>query len=64
MVFDRKRDIVYQGRINDLYRAPGDAQLTATTHELEDALDALVHGKHVATPRTNAVGCAISDLKS
>jgi thiol-disulfide isomerase/thioredoxin len=53
--------VLYRGRIDDLYVAIGKKRYQATTHDLRDALDAIVAGKPVATPRTEAVGCAISN---
>lgn len=54
---------LYQGRINDLYLGPTKRQRQATTKDLRDALDAIIAGKPVATPRTEAVGCKISGMK-
>jgi thiol-disulfide isomerase/thioredoxin len=54
---------LYQGRINDLYLGPTKRQRQATTRDLRDALDAIVVGKAVAQPRTEAMGCKISGLK-
>lgn len=63
IVFDSQRNIVYRGRIDDLYVKFGQARDTATTHELADALDAVLAGKPVAEPVTKAVGCYIGDLE-
>src|SRR5882762_4185219 len=62
-VFNSKHDLVYHGRIDDLYREFGKARRTATTHELADAIEAASKG--VAPPSAGAegVGCFISDLK-
>lgn len=62
-VFDAKRELVYHGRIDNLYRDFGKARRTATTHELADAIEAASKG--VALPKAVAegVGCFISDLK-
>ncbi|SRR6266403_4154456 len=62
-VFNLKRELVYHGRIDDLYREFGKARRAATTHELADAIEAASKG--VAPPSTAAegVGCFISDLK-
>src|SRR5258708_7919276 len=38
-VFNSKRDLVYHGRIDDLYREFGKARRAATTHELADAIE-------------------------
>jgi hypothetical protein len=54
-------EVRYRGRIDDLYIALGKRQFDTTTHDLRNALDAVVAGKPVAVPRTAAVGCTISD---
>jgi thioredoxin-related protein len=54
---------IYQGRINDLYLGPTKRQRQATTKDLRDALDAVIAGKSIATPKTEAMGCKISGLK-
>jgi len=53
---------VYQGRIDDQYKALGRRRPEATRHELRDALRALLAGRPVAVPRTEAVGCTLPDL--
>ncbi|MGH7132331.1 MAG: redoxin domain-containing protein [Phycisphaerales bacterium] len=62
VVFDRNSEMVYLGRINDLYVRLGQARNSPTTRDLDDAIEATVQGKRVATPRTAAVGCVIADL--
>ncbi|HZK80214.1 MAG TPA: redoxin domain-containing protein [Humisphaera sp.] len=61
VVVDRDGQVAYRGRIDDLYVALGKRRFEATTHDLRMALDAIVAGKPVPTPRTTAIGCAISD---
>jgi hypothetical protein len=51
--------VVYLGRIDNWYEDFGKQRYDATTHELRDALDAVLAGKKVATPVTKAVGCPI-----
>ena len=63
VVFDSRRKIAYRGRIDDLYVSFGKARDAATTHELADALEAVLAGKPVAEPATKAVGCYIGDLE-
>ena len=53
---------LYQGRINDLYLGPTKRQREIKTHDLRDALTAIREGKAVATPKTEAMGCAINLL--
>lgn len=62
-VFDAKGRLVYHGRIDNLFEDFGRARPAATTHELEDAIQAALDGKAVATDSVPAVGCYISDLK-
>ncbi|MEW6749619.1 MAG: thioredoxin family protein [Candidatus Latescibacterota bacterium] len=54
-VFDRERSLRYTGRMDD---NPRDAS-RATTHELRDAIDALLDGRQVPTPLTNPIGCNV-----
>ncbi len=54
-------ELLYRGRIDDLYGDVGKKRHVATTHELRDALAAIVAGQAVPLPRTQAVGCYISD---
>jgi hypothetical protein len=62
VVFDARRKIAYRGRIDDLYADYGQSRDEATTHELADAIEAVLFGKTVAQARTKAVGCPIADL--
>jgi hypothetical protein len=55
--------LVYHGRINDRYVDLGVERAKPTTHDLEDALNAVLAGKPVAHPVTQAVGCYIADFK-
>ncbi len=52
-------EILYQGRINDLYLGPTKRQREVKTHDLRDALAAIRAGRPVAIPRTEAMGCGI-----
>ncbi len=54
---DGKR--LYKGRIDDRYIDFGKARYAATTHDLRDALDAILQGKPVSHPITKAIGCFI-----
>ena len=62
-VFDAKGHLVYHGRIDNLYQDIGRARTIATTHELEDAIQAALSGKTFAPGESHAVGCYISDLE-
>jgi hypothetical protein len=54
--------IVYRGRIDDRFVDLGVERPTATSHDLADAIAAVVAGKPVAHPTTQAVGCFIADM--
>jgi thiol-disulfide isomerase/thioredoxin len=61
-LFDANHHLLYHGRIDDLYQDFGRARPAATTHELDDAIQAALTGKK---PPANApaIGCFIADLK-
>lgn len=52
-------DVLYRGRIDDRYIALGKKRAEPTTHDLRAALDAVLAGKPVPNPRTQAIGCDI-----
>ncbi len=54
-------EVLYRGRIDDRYPAPGQRRAQPTKHELRDALDDILAGRQVRQPRTEAVGCLIPD---
>jgi len=54
-VFDRERKLRYTGRIDDNPREPG----KETTHELRDAIEALLAGKTPPVEVTNPIGCNV-----
>jgi len=58
-VMDKTGAIVYCGRIDDRYADIGTRRMVTTTHELRDALDAVLKGKKPKVSKTEAVGCAI-----
>jgi len=58
-VFTPDGKLIYRGRIDNLYVGYGQRRYGATKHDLRDALDAVVHGKPIPTPRTEAIGCFI-----
>ena len=61
-VFDTHHRLVYHGRIDNLYADVGRARPAATTHELDEAIEAALTGK-APPPSTPAVGCYIADLE-
>jgi len=54
--------VVYRGRIDDRYVNLGLERPSATTHDLADALTAVLAGAPVPHRTTQAVGCYIADL--
>ncbi len=54
-VFDQERKLQYTGRMDDNPREPG----KETTHELRDALDALLAGRTPPVQLTNPIGCNV-----
>jgi len=61
-VFDAHHKLLYHGRIDNLYEDIGRARAAATTHELDEAIQAALGGK---TPPANVpgVGCFIADTE-
>jgi len=62
-VFDKNGRLVYIGRIDNRFVELGRERAAATEHDLRNALSALVAGKPIVPPRTQAVGCFIADMK-
>jgi len=54
-VFDKERKLRYHGRIDDNHRDPS----KVTTHDLKNALDALLAGKDAPVAETTAFGCSV-----
>jgi len=58
-VIGSKREVLYHGRIDDLYAEIEKKRGTVTRHDLLDALDAIATGHPVKQKETPAVGCLI-----
>ncbi len=54
-LFDAERKLRYTGRMDDNPREPG----KQTTHELRDALEAVLAGANPPVPMTNPIGCNV-----
>ena len=54
-IFDGERKLRYTGRMDDNPRNPGQE----TTHELRDAMEALLAGKTPPVEKTNPIGCNV-----
>jgi thiol-disulfide isomerase/thioredoxin len=62
-VFDARGQLVYHGRIDNWYQDFGHARSAPTTHELDDAIQAILSGKKPEVTTASGVGCYISDLE-
>ncbi len=62
-VFDGSGRLLYHGRIDDRWVDIGKSRPVAQTHDLEDAIAAVLAGKPVAQPETRAVGCSLADIE-
>lgn len=62
-VFNAKRELIYHGRIDNLYEDFGRSRRAATTHELADAIEAASKGVAPPAAFADGVGCFISDLQ-
>jgi len=51
--------LCYRGRIDDWMYAVGKKKPVITTHELEDALNSVVHHQPLKVAETKAIGCII-----
>jgi hypothetical protein len=64
VVVDRTGTVRYSGRIDNAYADLGKPRQRVTSHELRDALDAVLAGRPVTRSRTEALGCFIVDPAS
>ncbi len=62
-VFNSSGVLVYHGRIDDRYVDWGKARAQATTHDLEDAIAAVLAGRPVRRSVTRAIGCSLADVE-
>lgn len=62
-VFDAQGRLLYHGRIDNWYEDAGRSRPAATTHELQNAVEAALSGKPAPLATAPAVGCYISDLE-
>jgi hypothetical protein len=59
-VVGNRGEILYRGRIDNLYEALGKPRRIVTEHDLRNALDAILQNRQVPAARTQAIGCYIS----
>lgn len=55
-------ELLYRGRIDDRYVKLGQRRAHVTSHDLREALDAILERHPVPTGRTAAVGCPLPNL--
>jgi hypothetical protein len=55
--------LVYHGRVDDRYLDFGRVRPFPTTHELADAIEAVLEGRPVPRGSAPAVGCFIDDVR-
>lgn len=58
-VLDERDSVVYRGRLNDRYFAPGKRRPRTRNRDLRNALKDALDGLPVSIPVTDAVGCPI-----
>ena len=61
-VFDARENVVYRGRIDNLYADFGERRRQVTERYLRDALNAVLKGEKPALTETKAIGCLIEVL--
>lgn len=59
VVLSARGEVLYQGRIDNLFPQIGRKRYAATTHELNDALRSILRQEQIQVKRTEAVGCFI-----
>jgi hypothetical protein len=62
VVFSPTGQILYSGRIDDRYAGYGKRRAHVSSNDLRDAIDAILAGRPVAQPKTEAIGCFIPSL--
>ncbi len=62
-VLDQNDSILYRGRINDRYFAPGRRRNKTRNRDLRDAISDALLGNAVRVPLTEAIGCPLEGLK-
>lgn len=59
-LLDARGKLCYRGRIDDAYAARLQRKARVTTFDLRNAIEDVVAGRAVRTPRTEAVGCPLA----
>ncbi len=63
IIENKDGQIVYRGRINDAYYAPGRLRRVSNQNDLTEAIESVLNDKPVPVPWPKAVGCYITYLK-
>jgi hypothetical protein len=63
IIENEKGQIVYRGRINDAYYAPGRLRRVSYKNDLIDAIEAVLNHKPIDEPWPKAVGCYVTYFK-
>ena len=58
-LIDSTGEVVYQGRIDDWLYALGKKRQVITKHDLDDAIQSVIHNKPVAIKKTIPIGCIL-----
>ncbi len=62
-VFSPKAELKYHGRIDNWFESAGRSRPAPTTHELSNAVEAVIAGRRPSVGTAPAVGCYMSDLE-
>jgi hypothetical protein len=62
MVVDDSGRIRYRGRIDDQFFDLGRRRQVVRSHDLQDAIAAVLAGEAVQEPETEAIGCTLPDF--
>lgn len=60
VVTNDQGEVLYRGRINSAYYAPGKMKHSSIKNDLDEALASIIDGKEVAQPWPSAIGCYIT----
>ena len=60
VITDDQGEILYRGRINSAYYAPGKMKHRSIKNDLDEALTAIINGNSVVQPWPTAIGCYIT----
>ena len=60
IITDNKGEILYRGRINDIYISPGKRRHEASTHDLDTNIMKALQGESIPQPWKTAIGCYIT----